>query len=335
VEANVAAVLAAEAPAAAESGDPVTPSPAGRRSAHGQSSATSESTSAHRRQDAAAQPSQTATPSIDPQTIMPLVTIVPVPIAPAAAVSQSPAQRPPGSLAQLDDSLTLAGRSRSHDTPQNSDASVKVNVVAQATHFAPPASLSPAQQIVDAITPAFAPLASARIESDSATTSSAPISSASLNTLLAVAQPPASPVKTLDLQLEPQTLGTVSIKLNLSAEGLSVEVQASQSTTVDLLQKDKQLLTQGLSGAGYTVSGIAVGLAPADHAAAGFADQGAAQNSSAQLSDGGAQGNGGSPTQDGGAHDSPSRQQHRQSANEPSQMARSAPRRSPGSGLYI
>lgn len=328
VQADAAADLADEQPA------PATPSTSGiGKRPTSTPTQSSEGTQKHKA-DSDSAPSS-ATPNANPQPVV-IVPIIAAPFAnaPAAPAAPSPGQQPRGATASIDPGLAhnLSTRDRDPaDAASDEPAPIKVDVVAQATHFAPMAALSPAQQIVDATTSA---LTSPAQTSQDSTASPSSAASASLNSLLAAAQPSAPSIKTLDLQLEPPTLGTVSIKLNLSADGLAVEVQANQSTTVDLLQKDKQSLTQGLSGAGYTVSGVDISLAPASHAAAGFADQGAQQGSSGQFQSNGAQGNGGSQTQNGGGHDS-SRQQQRQSAYETQEAPRPAAQRSAGSGLYI
>ncbi len=256
---------------------------------------------------------------------------------PAAPGAQSPAQPSRSTILSSDAGLThnisTRGQDAAEDAGDDKAAPLKVDIVTQATHFAPVASLSPAQQIVGATTMMLTGAAGTSQDAGAAAPVSS-ASSASLNSLLAAAQPAAPSIKTLDLQLEPPTLGAVSIKLNLSADGLAVDVRASQSATVDLLEKDKQSLTQGLSGAGYTVSGVAIGLAPANHAAMDSAGQGTQQGSSGQFLSGEAQANGGSQTQGGGAHDS-SRQNQRQSAYEIQESPRPAAQRTAGSGLYI
>ncbi len=154
--------------------------------------------------------------------------------------------------------------------------------------------------------------------------------------MLAAAQPSSSAVKTLDLQLEPADLGTVNLKLNLSDGGLEVEVQASQSSTRDLLEKDKQELTNRLTDTGYTVTGVDISLTASSSTASSFADQSAAgQSSSSQTSGGSGQGSSGSQAQDGGANNSSQRQSQRQSGNETYETAWSAPRRAAGTGLYL
>jgi flagellar hook-length control protein FliK len=232
--------------------------------------------------------------------------------------------------------LASHGAASKPDSTENSTTQTKVDVVSQATYFAPVASLSPAQQIVNAVVPLLS--SSDTAEQDSSGTSS--IQSATpardISAMLAAAQPSSSAVKTLDLQLEPPDLGTVNVKLNLSDGGLEVEVQTSQSTTRDLLTKDKQELMDRLTDTGYTVTGVDISLAASSSTASSSADQSAAgQTSSGQTSGGSAQGYSGSQAQDGGANNSPQRQSQRQSGNGTYETARSAPRRTAGTGLYI
>ncbi len=231
--------------------------------------------------------------------------------------------------------LTSHGATSKSDSTEDSTP-IKVDVVSQATYFAPVASLSPAQQIASAVAPLVT--SSDAAAQDSSTTSSARAATpvTDIGAMLAAAQPSLSAVKTLDLQIEPPDLGTVNVKISLSDGGLQVEVQASQSTTRDLLEKDKQELTDRLADTGYTVASVDISLAASSGATNSFADQGAAgQNSSGQTSEGGSQGYSGSQAQDGGANNSPQRQSQRQSGNETYETARSAPRRSAGAGLYI
>lgn len=233
-------------------------------------------------------------------------------------------------------SLTSHGATGKSDSTEDSASSTKVEVVSQATYFAPVASLSPAQQIANAVAPLVTSPDGAGQDSSSASSLQAATPATDIGAMLAAAQPALSAVKTLDLQLEPADLGTVNVKLNLSDGGLQVEVQASQSTTRDLLEKDKQEITDRLADTGYTVASVDISLAASSSTANSFADQSATgQNSSGQTSGGSSYGNNGSQPQDGGSNSSSQRQSQRQSGNETYETARSAPRRSAGAGLYI
>jgi flagellar hook-length control protein FliK len=337
---NAGAAKAAQPPTSAE----VSLLPGvGRRSSSQTESSSASSDSGHRRrtENGSAQPA--TTPNANSQMAAVAMVIAPQPTAgaPSAAKSdsQSPADPTQAALLRINADLTkgtsaISSADSNHDQQQDAVAPMKVDVVSQATHFAPVAWLSPAQQIVDAMSSTLASAASGSQETGSGSAAAIAGPSASLSTLLSAARPSSSPVKTLDLQLEPQNLGSVSVKLNLSDAGLTVEVQASQAATADLLDKDKRTLTDGLHDAGYTISGVQISFAPSNGAATGFTDQGAAQNPSGQNS-GGAQGNGGSQTQDGGAHDSFSRPNHRQDSQSATETTRSAARGSSDLGLYI
>ena len=215
-----------------------------------------------------------------------------------------------------------------HEDHEHSAAPIKVDAISHTTHFAPVAWLSPSQQVLNAVSSTLPLESTAEAEGGASTP-------ADLNNLAETARPSSASLKTLDLQLDPQDLGAVSIRLNLSATGLTVEVQASQVATADLLEKDKRSLTDGLNDAGYTVSGVEISFAPSSGAATGFTDQGLAQNSSGQSLDSDSQGNRGSQTQDGGTSDSFSRQNPKQDGHGTPETTRLAAQRSAGSGLYI
>jgi hypothetical protein len=233
-------------------------------------------------------------------------------------------------------SLTSHGATSKSDSTEDSTSSTKVEVVSQVTYFAPVASLSPAQQIANAVAPLVTSSDAAGQDSSAASSLQAATPATDIGAMLAAAQPSLSVVKTLDLQLEPPDLGTVNVKLNLSDGGLEVEVQASQSATRDLLEKDKQELTDRLADTGYAVTSVDISLAASSSTANSFADQSTTgQSSSGQTSEGTSQGNNGSQGQDGGANNSSQRQSQRQSGNETYETARSASRRPAGAGLYI
>lgn len=210
---------------------------------------------------------------------------------------------------------------------------MKVDVIGQATHFAPVVQLSASQQIVGAVVPMLVSFGAARDAGGVSTLSSA---AASVEPAAGAAVPQ-SPVKTLDLQLEPESLGAVTIKLNLSSAGLEVDVQASQAMTANLLEKDKHALSEGLTDAGYVVSAVDISAVPqnaASAASAGAGDQTAAQNMPGGGGyDGASQNNAGSQSQGGSAQNAPSRH-YQQGLHEASEPARASARRSAG-GLYI
>ncbi|MGB8279245.1 MAG: flagellar hook-length control protein FliK [Methylovirgula sp.] len=149
-------------------------------------------------------------------------------------------------------------------------AKMKVTALSSATYFAPVARLSPVQQIADAMIGAL-PGPSQTLSGSAASGSSMAAdatglasSAASPDPTAALTQSALGPVKTLNLQLEPESLGTVTITLNLSAGGLDVQMAASQSSTMSLIEKDKDALSAQLRQSGYSVAGVAVTLGSHD-----------------------------------------------------------------------
>lgn len=215
------------------------------------------------------------------------------------------------------------------DSSHKDAAPMKVDVLGQATHFAPVAQLSAPQQIVSRIIPTLGSFGAAP---DSGGVSSSSSVAASVEPGAGTAAVSQSPVKTLDLQLEPESLGSVTIKLNLSSAGLVVDVQTSQAATANLLEKDKNSLADGLANAGYVVSAVDINAVPQSAAGAGPGD--GAQNKPGGTYDGASQNNSGSQGQGSGAQNSPPRHYHQQGLHETLEPARSGARRSAG-GLYI
>jgi chemotaxis protein MotD len=74
----------------------------------------------------------------------------------------------------------------------------------------------------------------------------------------------APPVKVLHIQLQPAELGTVVVRLSLKHDVLDVEMDASQSGTAHLLQRDREVLLGLLRSSGYLVDGVSVQVAEPD-----------------------------------------------------------------------
>jgi flagellar hook-length control protein FliK len=135
-------------------------------------------------------------------------------------------------------------------------------------------ALSPAQQIFDAIKSA-APTAGGNAQQ----------AQASDPTAAAIYEP----LKTITIALQPDGMGTVSIQLSLKSSQLALRLEASETSTVQLLRQNSDDLSGLLQSAGYTVGSIAVHSAPQT--------QGDAQ---AQTGQGG-QGNASNPSGSGGS----------------------------------
>lgn len=203
-------------------------------------------------------------------------------------------------------------------------AAVKVAVLSSATYFAPVARLSPVQQIADAVIgalPTLFPGGPAPAANDVANAGSVVSTS---NPTVAVAQPAATAVKTMNLQMEPGSLGVVTVTLSLSANGLDVQMATSQTATMNIIEKGRQSLADQLGQSGYSVAGLAVTLGA--HGGANVGDngsatqgqggQGPASGGGQAMSQGGSS-NGNSSPQNSGQN-APNRGDARQNLSNPS-----------------
>ena len=65
-------------------------------------------------------------------------------------------------------------------------------------------------------------------------------------------------MRILHIQLQPQDLGTLTVKLWLKGSGLDVKLEAADPHTVRILEADRDRLTDMLRSAGYSVDALAV-----------------------------------------------------------------------------
>jgi chemotaxis protein MotD len=111
-------------------------------------------------------------------------------------------------------------------------------------------------------------------------------------------------VRTLDIRLEPPDLGSVTVKLRLSGEHLTLRISADSAATAQSLEQDRDTLVSMLRGNGYSPEISAVRHEPAAATAiltasgtdsAASSQSGANQSGSQGSSDGGARSPGGQP----------------------------------------
>ncbi len=111
-------------------------------------------------------------------------------------------------------------------------------------------------------------------------------------------------VRTLDIRLEPPDLGSVTVKLRLSGEHLTLRISADSAATAQSLEQDRDTLASMLRGNGYLPEISAVRHEPAAATAiltasgtdsAASSQSGANQSGSQGSSDGGARSQGGQP----------------------------------------
>ncbi|HML27324.1 MAG TPA: flagellar hook-length control protein FliK [Hyphomicrobium sp.] len=65
-------------------------------------------------------------------------------------------------------------------------------------------------------------------------------------------------LRTLDLTLSPPDLGAVKLRMSLSSNSLTIEAEASKSSTAKLLNDDRPNLERGLKDAGYDISSLKI-----------------------------------------------------------------------------
>ncbi len=65
-------------------------------------------------------------------------------------------------------------------------------------------------------------------------------------------------VQTLQLQLDPEILGKVTVKLRLAGSQLDLRVETERPETMQLLGRDKDLLVSKLQAAGFTLENVAI-----------------------------------------------------------------------------
>lgn len=158
-------------------------------------------------------------------------------------------------LATRHDVLTRDGRAGDFNAPAKAEAAFsrldQIQASAQAT---------PTQQIADRI--------AAELEGAEPSTDRADQSSVGAN------PGGGSPVKILHLQLSPADLGTVTLRLSLKGDALSIELDVSRHETAQLLKNDRDALSSILRAAGYAVDGVTVQIADLDRSLASVAQSG-------------------------------------------------------------
>jgi hypothetical protein len=166
-----------------------------------------------------------------------------------------------------------------------------VTVLRTETHLPPVTPTTPLHQVVAAIT------------TDGLGASAEPAAAGAPDPATA-SGPERQLVRTLDIRLEPPDLGSVTVKLRLTGQHLTLRISADSATTAQSLEQDRDTLASMLRGNGYSPEISAVRHEPAaatamltasaaDSAASG--QSGANQAGSQGSADGGARSQGGQP----------------------------------------
>lgn len=131
---------------------------------------------------------------------------------------------------------------------------IRVTTLDQQAHLPPAAGLSPIQQIAD------------RVAVETGVGASNDATGAKPSSEAAAAATLGSAVKILNLRLEPESLGVVTIRMRLSGARLELQLEAARPETIQLIDNDKNLLVERLRASGYAMDNLVV--KAAEHAAA-------------------------------------------------------------------
>jgi chemotaxis protein MotD len=166
---------------------------------------------------------------------------------------------------------------------------VKVAVREQETHFEPVQQLTLLQKVVDRIG------ADLQAASTPAATGPADVALPDMH------RAADKPVRMLTLQLEPPSIGSVTVRMRMAGDAVEIHLSADRAETTEMLRQERGALTDLMKSAGYTFE-----IASIDHTRATDAGPGAGQSQTQsdqqqpQQSHGGSQiGNGASERRSG------------------------------------
>ncbi len=77
-------------------------------------------------------------------------------------------------------------------------------------------------------------------------------------------KPALSKLKVLHIQLQPETLGTVTVRMELRANALELHVDAARAETAELIQRDREVLSSILRAAVYSADDAQIKVTHAD-----------------------------------------------------------------------
>ncbi|WP_349368792.1 flagellar hook-length control protein FliK [Salinarimonas sp.] len=135
---------------------------------------------------------------------------------------------------------------------------LKATVVSQATHLPPALGAANLAAVVDAATSLLA-------EGEPASRASLAFSPDLAGTGAAAK---AQPVKVLTVQLQPVSLGTVTIALRMTADGVAMEITAADAKAAAMLRQDEKLIVDAVRRSGLAGEVVAIHTADAPRASA-------------------------------------------------------------------
>ncbi len=140
----------------------------------------------------------------------------------------------------------------------SAQSSVKIVVLDRRTHLPPAMQASPGQQIADRILTEIG--ASLGGVAEGAEASESPNPAQKIDPDKKQSSLPSS-MRSVDLQLEPASLGAITIRMRLSGVRLEIQVETSGSDAMRALNDDKDRLADRLRVAGYVTDNVVVKVA--------------------------------------------------------------------------
>ena len=159
---------------------------------------------------------------------------------------------------------------------------IKVAVREQETHFQPVGQPTLLQKIVDRLAPDLTTAPAA-----------APATAADL-TPPDMRRGPDTPIRMLTLQLDPPSMGTVTVRMRLAGDAVEVKLLADRPETAQLLREERGALKDAMQSAGYTFDIASIDHGSARHPTSGGGhSQAQSDQQQSQQSQGGSQFNNG------------------------------------------
>lgn len=184
----------------------------------------------------------------------------PAPMIAVLGVNAGPDQSPPARIGDASGFSSIESPPVSGSLPDapTEQSAVKVAVLGRQTHFPPLVPASPVDQIANRIATGASPGAAGLAADAGGEESSGVASAAGAGEVQAQAL---SATRVLHLQLDPEGLGAVSIKMRLSGNRLDLQLESDRADTMRRIGDDSGQLVEKLRAAGYVTDHLVVRVA--------------------------------------------------------------------------
>lgn len=125
---------------------------------------------------------------------------------------------------------------------------------------------------------------------------------------------PLSKLKILHIELQPESLGSVTVRMELRADKLELKIEAARAETAELIQRDREVLSTLMRAAGYTADDAHIRVTHADPQLTVQASSNADGATNGGASQAGSQTAGGRSSSSNGGGDGGRREQRQENA---------------------